>query len=92
MWISTIKLKLLFWLACCIANHNLKGTGRAQRDESLAETRDTLRKADCWVPYSLDERRVANYICEMSDRTVGGAAVPGVDQFVVVRKPPEPGK
>jgi uncharacterized protein (TIGR02246 family) len=26
------------------------------------------------------------------DRTVGGAAVPGVDEFALVRKPPEPGK
>ena len=26
------------------------------------------------------------------DRTVGGTAVPGIDEFVVVRKPPEAGK
>ena len=26
------------------------------------------------------------------DRTIGGAAVPGVDEFTIVRKPPEAGK
>ena len=29
---------------------------------------------------------------QVSDRTVGGVAVPDIDQFVMVRKPPEPGK
>ncbi len=29
---------------------------------------------------------------QSSDRTVGGTAIPGVDEFVVVRKPPEPTK
>jgi uncharacterized protein (TIGR02246 family) len=26
------------------------------------------------------------------DRTIGGAAVPGIDEFTIVRKPPEPGR
>ena len=26
------------------------------------------------------------------DRTIGGTAVPGFDEFTIVRKPPEPGK
>ena len=26
------------------------------------------------------------------DRTIGGAAVPGIDEFTIVRKPPEAGK
>jgi uncharacterized protein (TIGR02246 family) len=29
---------------------------------------------------------------ESADRTLGGEAVPGIDQFTVVRKPPEPGR
>ena len=29
---------------------------------------------------------------ESRDRTLGGEAVPGIDQFTVVRKPPEPGR
>jgi uncharacterized protein (TIGR02246 family) len=29
---------------------------------------------------------------QSTQRTVGGAAVPGIDEFVVVRKPPEPNK
>ena len=26
------------------------------------------------------------------DRTLGGAAMPGIDEFIIVRKPPEAGK
>ncbi len=29
---------------------------------------------------------------QSTERTIGGAAVPGVDEFTIVRKPPEPGK
>ena len=29
---------------------------------------------------------------ESRDRTLGGETVPGIDQFTVVRKPPEPGR
>ena len=29
---------------------------------------------------------------QSTDRTLGGAAIPGVDEFVVVRTPPEVGK
>jgi uncharacterized protein (TIGR02246 family) len=29
---------------------------------------------------------------EAADRTIGGVAVPGIDQFVLVRKPPQPNK
>jgi uncharacterized protein (TIGR02246 family) len=29
---------------------------------------------------------------EMTDRTLGGEVLPGIDQFTIVRKPPEPGR
>jgi hypothetical protein len=29
---------------------------------------------------------------QSTERTLGGSAVPGIDEFVVVRKPPEAGK